>query len=225
VGRREELKRLVHWLDRYPPQGRAGYVYAAWRELVMVEVRTATVRRAFAVDIRRRRQFRPGFDAIDHVPAAERGRLRCRDSLMRWALSNDYPGSAVDYERWRRSSGLKAPTRNTVAGAFGSWLAALEAVGLDTTHSYSAARVDAIRKKTVAAWAARRARSRAAIVDAVVRCIAELGHEPRATEFLRWRAEHAPECPSQMTIYRTFAGGFEEVLAAARLAAADGLAA
>jgi hypothetical protein len=49
-------------------------------------------------------------------------------------------------------------------------------------------------------------------------CIAELGREPRAMEFLRWRNRHPETCPAAMTIYRTFSGGFPEVLAAARAA-------
>jgi hypothetical protein len=63
---------------------------------------------------------------------------------------------------------------------------------------------------------AQRQRSRGAILAAVRRCIDEIGHEPAATEFLRWRAERAPESPCQMTIYRLFRGGFAGVLAAAR---------
>jgi len=75
-----------------------------------------------------------------------------------------------------------------------------------------------IRERHAPARDARLARQREAIVAAVRRCAAEIGHSPRATEFLRWRAASAPECPSQMTIYRVFPGGFAEVLAAARTA-------
>jgi len=57
------------------------------------------------------------------------------------------------------------------------------------------------------------------------RCIAELGREPRALEFLRWRRARAPASPSQMTIYRTFPGGFAEILAAATVSDTDELAA
>jgi len=225
IGRRQELKRLVSWLDRYPPRGRAGYVYAGWRELVMTDVRTSVVRRAFAVDIRRRRDYRAERARIEQVPQEEQRQRRAGDALRRWAQSAHYPGSAGDYERWRRSSGGKAPTRNTIASAYGSWRAALDAVGLDTGHSLDDEKVNAIRDGNASAYAARRDGSRRGILGAVRRCIAELGHEPRATEFLRWRAANAPESPSQMTIYRTFPGGFAEVLAAARGAAAEELAA
>jgi hypothetical protein len=225
TGRREELKRLVSWLDKYPPRGRAGYVYAGWRQLVMTDLRTSVVRRAFAVDIRRRRDYRPARAAIEQVPQAERRRRRAKDALRAWAESAHYPGSAVDYEHWRRRSGGNAPTRNTIAAAFGSWLAALNAAGLDTVRSRSAAEVDAIREAAAPIFADRRARARAAILDAVRCCTAELGREPRATEFLRWRAERASDTPSQMTIYRNFPGGFAEVLKAAREADADELAA
>jgi hypothetical protein len=216
IGRREELKRLVSWLDRYPPRGRAGYVYAGWRELVMTDVRTSVVRRAFAVDIRRRRDYRADQAAIEQASQAERRRRRAGDAVSAWAESRHYPGSAVDYDRWRRSSGGNAPTRNTIVAAFGSWLAALDATGLDTTRSRSALQIDATREAAAPAFASRRARCRATILETVRRCTAELGREPRASEFLRWRAERASDTPSQMTIYRTFPGGFAEVFAAAR---------
>jgi hypothetical protein len=215
VGRLTDLRRLVEWFDVYRPRGRTAYIYAAWRELVMLEARTSVVRRAFAVEIRRRRRFIPGLDAIERVSRSERRRRRCEDALLRWALSSDYPGSSMDYERWRRSSGRGAPTRNTIAAAYGSWLEALDALGLDTSSSHAREQIEAIRDGNAAAYAARRARSREGILEAVQRCIAELGREPRATEFLRWRASRAPESPCQMTIYRTFPGGFAEVVAAA----------
>jgi hypothetical protein len=225
IGRRHELKHLVSWLDRYPPRGRAGYVYAGWRELVMTDIRTSLVRRAFAVDIRRRRDYRADRAAIEQVPRRQRRRERVEEALRMWAESAEYPGSAGDYERWRRSSGGNAPTRNTVAAAYGSWRAALDAVGLDKSRSLSAEKVDAIRGGNASAYAARRDTSRRGIIDTVRRCIAELGHEPRATEFLRWRRARAPDSPSQTTIYRAFPGGFAEVLAAARAASAEDLAA
>jgi hypothetical protein len=92
---------------------------------------------------------------------------------------------------------------------------ALTAVGLDTGSSRSAEQVTAIREGNAAAHARRRAQSRTAILDAVRRCTAEIGHEPGATEFLRWRADRAPDSPCQMTIYRLFPGGFADVIAAA----------
>ena len=225
VGRLNDLRRLVTWLDRYPPRGRAAHVYAAWRELVVLESRPSVVRRALAVEIKRRRRFVPGLDNIERVPRDERRRRRCEASLRLWALSDDYPGSAGDYERWRRASARDAPNRNTIATAFGSWLAALETVGLDRTHSHSRERVDAIRRGNASPYAMRRARSRQAVLEAVRRCIAELGHVPRATEFLRWRAAHAPDSPCQMTIYRAFPGGFAELVAEATTPVTDELAA
>jgi hypothetical protein len=109
-----------------------------------------------------------------------------------------------------------APSRNTVAAAFGSWLSALGAAGLESDGSFGAGRVAAMRAGQAGTSDARRARSRALIVDTVRRCIAELGREPGAREFLAWRRERAPESPSQMTIYRSFPGGFDEVLAVAQ---------
>jgi hypothetical protein len=215
------LRRLVSIFDRYPPRGRAGYVYSAWRELVMLETRSSTLRRALSIEIRRRRRYEQGHEQVARLPQHERSRQRCEEALREWSGSSDYPGSAGDYERWRRSSAIGAPNRNTIAAVYGSWLRALEANALDTRFSMPEDRVAAIRAANAWTSNARATESREAIICAVRRCIAELGHEPRATEFLRWRAERAPECPCQMTIYRRFPGGFAEVLAAARAAAAE----
>jgi hypothetical protein len=117
IGQLRHLRSLVELLDVHPPLGRAGYVYAAWRELVMLEVRTSAVRRALAVEIRRRRRFAPGLDDIERMPRAELRQRRCGDALRRWAASGHYPGSAVDYERWRKASNRGAPTPNTIAAA------------------------------------------------------------------------------------------------------------
>lgn len=216
VRRRGDLRRLVELFDVHGLRGRAAYVYAAWRELVVFQPRMPVVRRALAVEIRRRRRFATGRDAFERTSVAERRRLRCEDALRQWSRSDAYPGSVVDFERWRRASGSDAPTRNTIAAAYGSWRQALEALGLDTDTAHSSERVAALRAGAASHHAARRARSREAILAAVCRCIQELGHEPGATEFLRWRAANAAESPSQMTIYRSFPGGFAEVLAAAR---------
>jgi hypothetical protein len=145
VGRLSDLRRLVELFEAYRPRGRAGYVYAAWRELVRLELRTSTIRRALAIEVRRRRRFVTGRDRIERTSVAERRRWRCEEALRRWARSADYPGSALDYERWRRSSGRGAPSRNTITAAYGSWLAALEALSLQTSASHSRERVAAIK--------------------------------------------------------------------------------
>jgi hypothetical protein len=225
VGRRAELRQLVRWFDRYPPRGRAGHVYSAWRELVMLETRSSQDKRALATEIRRRRSFQPGLDRVDRTRPLTRRRERARNALLRWAETSDYPGSATDYERWRRSVDRSAPGRNTVAASYGSWLGALEAAGLDTTHAHPPERVDAIRRGNARGHARRQARHRLVIVAAVRQCIAEIGHRPSATEFLRWRARSETGCPSAMTIYRVFPGGFAEVLAAATASELDELAA
>ena len=62
-----------------------------------------------------------------------------------------------DYERWRRSTGRSAPTRNTIAAAYGSWLLALQAAGLDTGSALPEERVAAIRARHAQTREARRA--------------------------------------------------------------------
>jgi hypothetical protein len=217
IGRLGDLQELVALLEACPPRGRAGYVYRAWRELVRAPLRTSAIRRAFALAIRRRRRFVAEAAVVDRVPLIDRRRERCAEALGEWARTSDYPGSASAYERWRRRSARSAPTRNTIARVYGSWLAALESLGLDTSAARETGHARSIGEGVHAANDRRRAESRKAILEAVQRCITELGREPRATEFLRWRAKHAPDSPSQMTIYRRFPGGFDAVLDAARL--------
>ncbi len=216
LGRLIDLQALVTLLEARPPRGRAGYVYRAWRELVRTPMRTSAIKRAFAIEIRRRRDFVANSAVVERAPLIDRRRARCAAALRQWAHSSDYPGGATAYERWRRRSARSAPTRNTIAAAYGSWLDALGALDLDTSGAHDVQRVQSISAGVNAANERRRAKSRKAIAEAVRRCIAELGREPRATEFLRWRAKHAPESPSQMTIYRLFPGGFESVLEAVR---------
>jgi LAGLIDADG DNA endonuclease family protein len=215
VGRLDDLRRLVSLFDEHPPRGRAADVYAAWRELILLKPRPAGARRALAREVRRQRQFVPGLDDIEPTSSGQRSQERCVAALRRWADSAHYPGSAVDYERWRQTD-RSAPTRNTVAAAWGSWSSALAAAGISDPRSHEAAHVAAIRAGHESRGEAQRARTRAAIVDVVRRCIAELGREPGATEFLAWRREHAPASPSQMTIYRHFPDGFDEVVAVAQ---------
>ena len=215
VGRLDDLRRLVTLLDEHPPRGRAAYVYAAWRELILLEPRPASARRPLAREVRDRRQFLPGLDGIEPTSCGQRSQERCLAALRRWAESAHYPGSAMDYERWRQTD-RSAPTRNTVAAAWGSWRSALAAAGISDSRSHEAARVAAIRAGHESRREERRGRARDVIVDVVRRCIAELGREPRATEFLAWRREHAPTSPSQMMIYRHFPDGFGEVVAVAQ---------
>jgi hypothetical protein len=216
LGRLIDLQALVTLFEASPPRGRAGYVYRAWRELVRTPLRTSLIKRAFAVEIRRRRDFVSAAAVVERIPLIDRRRARCAAALRERARSSEYPGGATAYERWRRRSAGSAPTRNTIAAAYGSWLDALGALGLDTSGAHDLQRVQTIRAGVNATNERRRAEFRQAIVESVRRYIAELGREPRATEFLRWRATHAPESPSQMTIYRRFPGGFESVLEAAR---------
>jgi hypothetical protein len=220
IGRLSELRRLVEVLDECPPRGRAGRVYDAWRRLVLLEARGGDARRALAAEVRQRRAYRPGFEAIPAAGARERSRRRCLVALEQWARACPGEGSSRVYADWRTWSAPDAPTRNTVAAAFGSWRAALDAAGIDPTAAMPAARVAAITAGSAQTRARRRKRQRELILEAVEECISALGRQPRATEFLRWRAHNAPDSPCQMSIYRAFPGGWEDVLACARAARA-----
>jgi hypothetical protein len=216
VGRLAELRRLVELFDRYPPRGRAARVYAAWRDLVRLEPRTGSTRHVLADEVRRSRAFRPELAKISKPTRLEVRQSRCLEALRSWEATLDDPGSSSDYDNWRRTIVPTAPTRNTVAAAFGSWRAALVAAGISCDRAHPTERVARMREARLAARAAERAKRRSVILDAVTSCAADLGREPRASEFLQWRLQHAPESPCQMTLYRVFPGGFKEVLAALR---------
>ncbi len=212
VGRLAELCQLVELFDRYPPRGRAARVYAAWRELVRLEPRTGSVRRALADDVRRSRAFRPELTSISEPTRLERKQSRALKALRSWAETLERPGSSNDYEQWRRMTEPSAPNRNTVAAAFGSWHAALEAAEISRDRARPPELIAKARNARLPVSVAQRAKRRRRVLDAVTGCAADLGREPRATEFLRWRLEHAPESPCQMVMYRVFPGGFQEVL-------------
>jgi LAGLIDADG endonuclease len=216
VGRLSELRRLTDLFDGYPPRGRAARVYAAWRELIRLEPRTGSVRHRLAAEVRRSRAFQPELANISKPTRLERRQSRCFDALHSWALTLQGPGSSTEYENWRRTIAPAAPSRNTVAAAFGSWRGALVAAEISCDRAQPPEMLAKVRRARSSARAAHRAKSRSLVLDAVTSCLADLGREPRATEFLRWRHQHAPGTPSQMTIYRLFPGGFKEVLVALR---------
>ena len=124
------MRRLVELFDRYPPRGRAAGVYAAWRELVRLEPRTGTVRRALAAEVRRSRSFRPELGEFTAPVRRERSQARCLEALHEWASTFEGSGTIGEYLEWRRTVAPAAPSRNTVAAAFGSWRAGLVAAGL-----------------------------------------------------------------------------------------------
>jgi hypothetical protein len=225
VGRLSELRRLVGVLDECPPRGRVAGVYAAWRELVLLDPRPGDARRRLAAEVRRRRAYRPGLELSAPEDAGERARRRCLEALDSWSEAAPGGASSGAYEAWRRSCAPDAPTRNTVAAAFGSWREALTAAGIGSSTAMPATRVAAIQAGSAASRARRRRSQRRRVLATVQECIAALGREPRASEFLRWRTFNAPESPCQMTIYRVFPGGWMEVLACARAARAPNAAA
>jgi hypothetical protein len=212
VGRLAQLRQLTELFDRYPPRGRAARVYAAWRDLVTLEPRTGSVRRELADDVRRSRAFRPELTSISEPTRLERKRSRALKALRSWAETLEGPGTSTDYEHWRRATEPSAPSRNTVATAFGSWHAALVAAEISCERARPPELIAKVRNARLPARAAQRAKHRSHVLDAVTGCTADLGREPRAAEFLQWRLQHAPESPCQMTLYRVFPRGFEEVL-------------
>jgi hypothetical protein len=212
VGRLADMRRLVELFDRYPPRGRAAGVYAAWRELVQLEPRTGGARRALAAEVRRSRSFQPELGEFTTPVHRERSQARCLEALHGWASTFEGSGTVGEYVEWRRTVAPAAPSRNTVAAAFGSWRAALVAAGLSCDRAQPPDRHAKVRATRSPARAAQLVKRRNLVLDAVTACVADLGREPRAGEFLRWRLHEAPESPCQMTLYRAFPKGFAEVL-------------
>jgi hypothetical protein len=225
VTKLDETAQLLAIFDRSPPRGRQGNVYREWRELVRYAAvrgrgrkRTAAerqLRRKLAWRVRVQRAYRapPALEVVDR--AAERT-ARCLAALRAWRDEMPAAYTATEYDRYRRRQGNRLPDRNTIARTFGSWRAALVAAGLPTEGTRPPEVIAASAKAKTAARAAHRERQRLAIVEAVRLSREELGHWPAALEFMRWRLECSPASPSQMTIYKMFPGGWEQVLAAAR---------
>ena len=119
VGRLSDLRHLADLFDEYPPRGRAARVYAPWRELVRLEPRTGSARHGwrqrYAVVVRSSLNWAK----FSKPTQLERSQSRCLDGLHGWAATLDGPGNTIDYNNWRRSLAPDAPTRNSIAAAFG----------------------------------------------------------------------------------------------------------
>jgi hypothetical protein len=189
-------------------------IYEPWRELVLLADRRSGQRRLLATRVKERRAYKPGLELNGAVDALSARRRRHILVLREWAAGTRGPRTATAYEAWRRGSVRVVPKRETIAAAFGSWRAALEAAGLSTQGCRSPATIAKMQATTVAATQTRAARHRAAILGAVGECTRMLGRHPSATEFFGWRSRFAPETPSQATIYRVFPDGWESVLEA-----------
>jgi hypothetical protein len=214
IGRLAELRSLTDHLDRYPPRGRVLRIYDAWRELVLLTDRRDGHRRELAARVKARRAYKPGLEHITPVDPVAARRTRHVAVLRAWASTTEGPRTATAYEAWRRGSRPDAPKRETIAAAFGSWVAALQATGLSTQGCRTPEAISKAQAKARAAKAERVAEVRTAILAAVRDCARSLGHLPRATEFLTWRTRFAPGVPSQMTVYKAFPGGWQSVIEA-----------
>jgi hypothetical protein len=214
VSRLDEVRALTRVLDDYPPRGRVLRIYEAWRELVLLKDRKSGRRRSLAARVKQCRAYTPGLEWVEAVDAVEARRRRHIAVLREWAAHADCPLTGTLYEAWRRSSRPDAPKRDTIAAAFGSWTEALEAAGLSTEGCRTAALNAKAQAEAGTCRAARRAEQRSAILTALRDCIRTLGRHPGVTEFMAWRSRHAPETPSQATVYRTFPGGWASVLEA-----------
>jgi hypothetical protein len=214
VTRLAELRSLVAVFDRHPPHGRAGYIYAPWRQLVLSTDRKAAVRRSLAAQIRATRQCLGSQRAAKRPPPRKRRREVYLSALRRWAGTTHGRFTAPAYASWRREVDPAAPDRNTLARTFGSWRAAMIAAGIPTDRSRPTTAIARCRQGAANRRLARRIDQREAILHSVKQCSTALGRPPAATEYMSWRLQADPGSPSQATVYRHFPGGWQSVLAA-----------
>jgi len=211
--------RLLPWLDPMRNHGRKGRELGPWRAAVEEVDRArwhgckprAEIIEAAAARLQVERRYSP-----TRLPPVQPSRDPLRETiaaLLRWAQTQRGPLSSAVYERDREAD-PSLPHRNTVARRFGSWEDALAAAGLNGR----AATPRAVRNARLAGGAAGRARRRqrqcARVLAAVRSCAEDIGRLPAAMEFFAWQLEHAPDTPTQATVYRVFPGGWSAVVAA-----------
>jgi Homing endonuclease associated repeat len=210
----DELRSLVPVFDRHRPLGRAARVYEHWRRLVVATGRSRPALQTEAARLRAARRYQ----APTTMPTGPSPRVlkheRYLAVLRAWADDTGPPFTATSYERWRSGSTDHTPSRNTLARFFGSWRDALAATDLpgegSRAHETNARAIETAAPARVAAAS----RRRAAVLRAVDRCWTTFGRMPTASEFLRWRLDHAPDSPSQADVYRLFPGGWDAVMEA-----------
>jgi hypothetical protein len=225
IGRLDELRALTRVLDNYLPRGRVLRIYEAWRELVLLRERRHGQRRLLAAEVRERRAYKPGLERIEAVDAVASRRRRHIQVLLAWAADSDGPRTGTAYEEWRRTSPRDAPTRNTIAAAFGSWREAVTAAGLSTEGCRAGTAVARVRGRAAARAGLLAEQRRDTILAAVRACMQMLGRHPSPTEYMAWRRRFARETPAHATIYRAFPDGWASVLAALQMARGSSLAA
>jgi hypothetical protein len=213
-----ELGQMARLLDEAGLRGRKRREFDIWRDAAL-ELEAARVehrrRRArlivhagtALIEARRYRAPPPGA----RVTLARPGRELFLDLLRAAAESGDGPLTAAVYAR-ARALNPDWPDRNTIARAFGSWAAALDAAGLGSRCSYRA-RIPRPRGPAQAAVIrARRGRSAARTLDAVWALSRRLERAPTVHEFLAWRAAHESRLHALSTLYRIFPDGWASVL-------------
>jgi hypothetical protein len=208
--------------------GRKAAEFAVWRRAVeaRADTRMSRVGRREVIDEAQRelRQLRRYRARRTQVPSAKSRRsqqmfeqnLRWLSLLRSWAAAEPAALTTAAYERARRDGW---PTRNTLAGRFGSWYDALTAAGL---RDRTVMQPDTRDKRLAGGAQAREARrhaQRERVIDAVRRCSATLGRVPAPTEYARWRLHNDPDAPSFVTAYRLFPGGWKQVQSATQVAA------
>lgn len=219
---KSDLVGMVQRLDGRVP-GRKAAEFEVWRRAVAAYADTSLPRQkrveliaAAGRELKALRRYRPLRVPLPAAVTRRGNRMfeqnrRWLKLLREWAAAEPGALSGVAYERARRDGW---PTRNTLAGRFGSWYDALAAARLSDRAARSPEQRDRIRAAGEEARERRRQVQRERVLDAMRRCIADLGRLPGPTGYARWRLHNDPAAPSFVTAYRLFPGGWSEIHAA-----------
>ena len=134
IHRRDQLARAVRLLESAGLRGRKLREFQVWRDAALDDGKPASRRSHELIDraatrLAAARTYRGPSVAVLEAPRQEQQRHAFVDVLKQTALITNGALTARTYATARRRN-TEWPTRNTIASAFGSWAAALEAAGL-----------------------------------------------------------------------------------------------
>ena len=210
VTRLDAVAEIATRLDPAQMRGRKARELEVWLRAVEERLAArASPRRAdvsgHIAEFRAAREYRPGKALSPKPDADEIARQDALRILREWAARE--PG-ALTCTRYAAAREPGWPTRNTIAGRFGSWDAALRAAGL----GHRLARTEPRRVGGEAGRKARADAQRERVLQTLRYLITVHGTIPTAMEFFRARLVEAPATPTQATVYRLFPGGWQAVL-------------
>jgi hypothetical protein len=224
IHRSDEMQPAVELLERVGLRGRKLREFEVWREAA-VEAAKPRHRRCphviddAAVQLKEIRAY-PGPGLTVSRGDAHEAQRDAYAMVLKEAASLNGGDLTTTVYRCLRSSHPDWPTHNTIAIAFGSWAAGLDAAGLGdrcTEHGRAhAARRS--REYTDDELQARRA-ARKCVLVAVTSLVRESATPPTVGAYLAHRAAHDRSLPSLGRLYNLFPAGWWSVLREAGLPA------